>query len=243
MRLSSFFTFILVAIHLVSYSQLKPEDTEQWLPEPKIITFLGSNLVPSDAIILFDGKSLSNFENDKGGIPLWDLKDGIITIAKDKGDMKTKQKFGSFQLHIEWRTPSIIDGDGQYRGNSGVFIQERYEVQVLDCFNNKTYVNGQAGAIYKQTPPLVNASKKPGEWQIYDIVFNAPKFFLDSTLAAPAFITVIHNGVLIQNHTEIKGLTLWQGKPYYKAHGKAPLVLQGHGNLVSYRNIWVRELE
>ncbi len=224
--------------------EMKPEQTEVWEPQPKIITpGFNNHQAPSDAIILFDGSSLENFTNLKGEPVKWNLKDGLLTVVKSMGDIISKKSFGSIQLHIEWRSPSMIEGEGQGRGNSGIFFQNEYEVQIQDNFNNKTYANGQAAAIYKQQPPLVNACRKPGEWQTYDIIYNAPKFYLDSTLASPARVTVIHNGVLVQNNYEIKGKTLWQGMPYYKAHGKAPIKIQEHGNPVSFRNIWVRELD
>lgn len=221
---------------------MKAEETEVWEPQPKIITSGINNLPPSDAIVLFDGKSTDNFTHLNGEIPKLDLKDGCFTFKKSVGDIISKKLFGSIQLHIEWRSPAVIEGDGQGRGNSGVFLQSEYEVQIQDNYNNKTYSNGQAGAVYKQNPPLVNACKKPGEWQTYDILYTAPKFYLDSSLASPAKITVIHNGVVVQYNYEIKGKTLYTGHPYYKAHGKAPLIIQEHGNLVSFRNIWVREL-
>lgn len=227
----------------ISFAQMKPEDTEVWEPQPKLVSLLGINAIPSDAFVIFDGKNLDNFSDLKGGNAAWEVKDGAFTVVPGKGDIKTKKSFGSFQLHIEWRSPAKVENDGQNRGNSGIFLQERYEVQVLDNYMNKTYANGQAGSIYKQAIPLANACKKPGEWQSYDIIFSAPKFYLDSTLAKPAFVTVMHNGVLVQNNTEIKGPSVWQGFPVYKAHGKAPIKLQDHGCLVSYRNIWVRELE
>jgi len=158
------------------------------------------------------------------------------------GDILTKEKFGNCQLHVEFRTPSKVNGDGQGRGNSGVYIQSLYEVQVLDSYINETYYNGQAGSVYKQSPPLVNASRKPGKWQVYDIVFHAPKFASDGSVTKPASVTVFHNGVLIQDHFELKGATTYAGIPKYQAHGDMPLLLQDHGNPVSYRNVWIRKL-
>lgn len=243
-KIISFVAYLLITSQfLFAQNQIKPEDTEVWEPQPKIITPGINNLPPSDAIVLFDGKSLDNFTHLKGETPKLDLKDGAFTFAKSSSDIVSKKIFGSIQLHLEWRSPTVIEGDGQGRGNSGVFLQSEYEVQIQDNFNNKTYANGQAGALYKQNAPLVNACRKPGEWQTYDIIYMAPKFYLDSTLASPARISVIHNGVLVQNNFELKGKTLWQGMPFYKAHGKAPLKIQEHGNLVSFRNIWLRELE
>jgi hypothetical protein len=170
------------------------------------------------------------------------LGDGAGTVKPGAGDIITRRSFGDIQLHLEFRTPELVKGEGQGRGNSGVYLQNRYEVQVLDCYENRTYSNGQTGAIYKQTLPLVNACRKPGEWQSYDILFTAPRFNADGILLTPARITVIHNGVVIQLNTEIKGPTEYIGLPVYQAHGKAPLKLQDHGDLVSFRNVWVREL-
>jgi hypothetical protein len=165
-----------------------------------------------------------------------------MTVQKGAGDIRTKQAFGDCQLHIEWRAPVEVIGDSQGRGNSGIFLQSTYEVQVLDSYNNRTYSNGQAASIYKQHMPLVNACRPPGEWQTYDIIYEAPIFHDDGTLARPAFITVIHNGVLVQNHVMLKGHTPYIGLPKYTAHGKLPIRLQDHGNPVSFRNIWIREL-
>ena len=166
-----------------------------------------------------------------------------MTVVRGTGAIKTRQKFGDCQLHIEWRTPSEVKGDGQGRGNSGIFLMSHYELQVLDSYNNRTYSNGQAGSIYKQLPPLVNASRKPGEWQVYDVVFTAPQFNKDSTLKSQARITVFHNGVLVQNNATIWGATQYIGIATNVKHGeKEPLVLQDHGDAVSYRNIWIREL-
>jgi len=192
--------------------------------------------------VLFDGKDASSWTTDLGKTIAWDIKDGALTVAKGAGDIKTKQEFGDVQLHIEWRTPSVIVGEGQGRGNSGIFLQSHYELQVLDSYESVTYSNGQAGSIYKQSMPLVNATRKPGEWQVYDVVYTAPRFGENGSLICPARITVLHNGVLVQNNTTIWGPTEYIGLPSYKAHGKAPLRLQDHGNPVSYRNIWIREL-
>jgi hypothetical protein len=166
-----------------------------------------------------------------------------MTVVKGTGDIRTTRRFGDCQLHVEWRTPPVATGEGQGRGNSGVFLQERYEVQVLDSFDNRTYSNGQAASIYKQHIPLVNASRPPGEWQTYDIIYTAPRFADDGTVRRPAYMTVLHNGVLAQQHVEVKGTTVYIGQPRYEPHGAAePLRLQDHGDPVSYRNIWIREL-
>ncbi len=220
-----------------------PELTEVWEPVPEVVTpGISMNTAPSDAIVLFDGTNADEWEsaNDSGPVG-WKLEDDAMTVVKGTGAIRTKREFGDIQLHIEFRTPAEVVGEGQGRGNSGVFLQSQYEVQVLDSYNNRTYSNGQAGSLYKQSMPLVNASRPPGEWQIYDIIYMAPHFS-NGQVIRPATITVIHNGVLIQNHYELKGNTPYIGLPKYTAHGKAPLMLQDHGNPVSYRNIWVREL-
>lgn len=223
------------------------QETEVWEPVPAVIQ-APANGVPSDAILLFDGKSLDKWQSVEGGPAKWTIADGAVTVAPKMGDIRTKESFCDVQLHIEWKTPTNFIGDNgkpqesQGRSNSGVFFQERYEIQVLDSYNNKTYPNGQAASVYKQTIPLVNATRAPGEWQTYDIIFTAPVFDNAEKLKTPGYVTVLHNGVLVQNHVEIQGATEWIGKPVYKAHGCAPLRLQDHGNLVSFRNIWVRKL-
>lgn len=223
------------------------EETEVWEPVPPVISS-PANGIPSDAIALFDGKNLAQWQGAEGGEAKWKVADGVLTVVPSTGDIKTKESFCDVQLHIEWKTPTLITDDkgklleGQARNNSGVFFQERYEIQVLDSYNNKTYPNGQAGSVYKQTIPLVNASRAPGEWQTYDIIFTAPKFDSAQKLSKPGYVTVLHNGVLVQNHVEIQGTTEWIGKPVYKAHGCAPLRLQDHGNAMAFRNIWVRKL-
>lgn len=223
------------------------QETEVWEPVPPVIQAL-PNTAPSDAIVLFDGKNLDQWQAAEGGPAQWKVNAGAFTVVPKTGDIKTKDSFCDVQLHIEWMTPTSITGEdgklleSQGRNNSGVFLQERYEVQVLDSFNNKTYPNGQAGSVYKQSIPLVNAARAPGEWQSYDIIFTAPRFDPAGKLESPGYVTVLHNGVLVQNHFEIQGTTEWIGKPAYKSHGCAPLRLQDHGNPVSFRNIWVRKL-
>ena len=213
-----------------------PTLTEVWEPVPAIVD-ASARRPPSDAIVLFDGTDLSAWHGD------WKLEEDAVTVAPGTGNLVTKRAFRDVQLHIEWRTPSVIEGEGQGRGNSGVFLMERYELQILDSYENTTYSNGQAGSLYKQHIPLVNASRPPGEWQSYDIIFMAPRFRDDGTLSQPAAFTVLHNGVLIQNHATIDGTTANIGEPEYEAHdAKAPLMLQDHTNPVSYRNIWIREL-
>lgn len=221
-----------------------PKLTEVWEPEPKVVTPGKTNAdPPSDAIVLFDGKNTDNFLAKDGGAVKWKLESGIMTVVPDAGEIHTKQSFGDCQLHIEWRTPAEVKGESQGRGNSGIFFMGRYELQVLDSYNNRTYSNGQAGSIYKQLPPLVNASRGPGEWQTYDVIFTAPHFNEDGSVKSQARITVFHNGVLVQNDKALWGGTQYIGIATYEKHGdKEPLVLQEHHNPVSYRNIWIRPL-
>ncbi|MBY0347790.1 MAG: DUF1080 domain-containing protein [Hydrotalea flava] len=237
------------------FAQTDPKETEQWSPVPPIVTPGMSAFTnpPSDAIILFDGKNLNAWENaNNPSQPAdWMVSKGILTVNKKAGNIQTKETFTDYQLHIEWRIPADIEGEGQARGNSGLFLVSTgpgdagYELQILDNYKNTTYVNGQAGSIYKQFPPLVNACRKPGEWQSYDVVWTAPRFNEDGSLASPARVTVFQNGVLIQNNTVLKGQTLYIGKPFYKAHGPAPIKLQAHGDKskpISFKNIWIRKL-
>lgn len=222
-----------------------PESTEIWEPQPRIVV-PGNQYgeAPSDAIILFDGKDLNQWESMDGGPAKWTVSDGAMTVVRGAKDIRTKQEFGDFQLHIEWRTPAVTNANqvGQNRGNSGIFLQDRYELQVLDNFENKTYSNGQTGSIYKQHIPLVNAARKPGEWQTYDVIYTAPRFNTEGRVISPAKVTVLHNGVIVQNGIDIWGPSEYIGLPVYQAHGKAPIRLQDHGDAVSFRNIWLREL-
>lgn len=220
---------------------------EVWVNVPVVTPGVNNTDAPSDATILYNGNSLAAFQKKDGSPAGWKIDaDGAITDIKGAGDLITKEAFGNCQLHIEFREPSEVKSSGQGRGNSGVYIMGKYEIQVLDSYNNPTYSNGQAGAVYKQHVPLVNASRKPGEWQSYDIVFTAPLFKENGDLESPARVTVIHNGVLIQNNVTILGPTDWVMKPVYKKHAsKLPLMLQDHGddgNPISYRNIWIRNL-
>ncbi|HEY1953304.1 MAG TPA: DUF1080 domain-containing protein [Gemmatimonadaceae bacterium] len=212
--------------------------------EPPIITPGRTSAdPPSDAIVLFDGRDLSRWRSAAGGPAKWIVRDGYVEVAPGTGDMETADKFGDVQLHIEWATPAVVKGEGQERGNSGVFLMGHYEVQVLDSYDNKTYYHGQAGAVYKQYAPLVNASRKPGEWQTYDIIFHAPRFDEQGKVVDRARVTVLHNGVLIQNNVEIYGNTYHDRPALYTAHGpEEALRLQDHGNTVRYRNIWIRRL-
>jgi len=229
-------------------AKMKPEMTEFWEPEVAVITPGQTNVnAPSDAVVLFDGTSeslLKNWANSKGEAPAWTVADNCVTVAKGTGTIQTKALFEDYQLHIEWRSPAVVDPESksQGRGNSGIFMQERYELQVLDNYNNRTYRNGQAGSFYKQYAPLVNVCKKPGEWQTYDVIWTAPRFKEDGTLFLPGRATVLQNGVLVQNNVQLLGPTEYIGIPKYKAHGPGAIVLQDHGNLVSYKNIWIRKL-
>jgi hypothetical protein len=212
--------------------------------EPPIVTpGKSSSDPPSDAIVLFNGQSLSRWQSADSTAAKWKVIDGYAEVAPGTGDIQTRDKFGDVQLHIEWATPAVPKGEGQERGNSGVFLMGQYEIQVLDSYENKTYYHGQAGSVYKQYAPLVNASRKPGEWQAYDIVFHAPKFDEQGKVIDRARVTVVHNGVLIQNNVEIYGITYNDRPAIYIAHpSQLPLRLQDHGNPIRYRNIWIRRL-
>lgn len=230
-----------------------PKETEVWEPEPKVITpGATDNDAPSDAVMLFDGTNLEQWETVKDKSPAgWKVHDGVMTVHKPAGNIQTKRSFTNYQLHLEWQIPTNITGKDQARGNSGLFLASigggdgGYELQILDSYQNRTYSNGQAGSIYKQAMPLVNAMRKPGDWQTYDVVWTAPTFNPDGTVKTPARVTAFHNGVLIQNNYELTGETLYIGKPTYRAHGATPIKLQSHGDPsepISFRNIWVREL-
>lgn len=223
-----------------------PAATEDWSKKPPVVTPGKGTLPPSDAIILYGGPGdLNKWESneDEGGAATWKAMEYLTVVPSTKKGIRTKRSFGDVQLHIEWRTPSEIVGEGQGRGNSGIFLMGKYEVQVLDSYKNETYYNGQAGSIYKQYSPLVNACCPPGVWQTYDIIFTAPVFNQEGSKVSSGYITVLHNGVLIQNHVEILGTTEFIGKPKNTPHpAKLPLMLQNHNNPVSYRNIWIREI-
>ncbi len=260
-------TLLAMAASLIAQGQSTPpgagsqgaparhEDTEVWEPVPPVVTPGASNAAPpSDAVVLFDGKNLDEWVSNRDKSPAkWNVADGVLTVnkAKDSGNIETKRSFKNYQLHIEWKIPENITGTSQARGNSGVFLASTgpgdagYELQILDSYQNKTYVNGQGGSIYKQAIPLANPSRKPGEWQTYDVVWTAPTFHPDGTLQTPAYVTVLFNGVLVQNHFQLQGETLYIGKPFYRSYSTAPIKLQAHGDKsepVSFRNIWVREL-
>lgn len=224
---------------------LPPEATEVWEPEPRIVTPGAENhLAPSDAIVLFDGSNLDAWKSLKtGGEAQWTVHDGIFTVKPGTGEIVTKESFGDVQVHIEWKAPDVVKGDGQGRGNSGLFFMDRYEVQILDSYDNRTYSNGQAASLYKEGIPLVNATRSPKEWNTYDVFFTAPRFNKDGMLVSPAYVTVVHNGILVQNHYEVKGTTAYIGVHKYEPHeAELPIKLQDHGNPVNFRNIWVRKL-
>ena len=241
------FTFTLFACLARAEELPPPEATEYWTPVPPIVTATAGT-VPSDAIVLFDGKNLDAWEPARANGHPWKIEDGAMVVIPTPEpdptcDQITKQSFGDVQLHLEFRTPAKIKGSSQGRGNSGIYFMRLYELQVLDSYNNPTYVNGQAGSIYKQHPPLVNASRPPGEWQTYDAVFIAPRFAADGKLLSPARMTAFHNGVLVQHDAVLRGPTVWRGEPKYAPHAaKLPILLQDHRNPTAYRNIWVREL-
>ena len=230
---------------------MRPEDTEVWQPVPRVIAPGKTDRdAPSDAIVLFGGASLDEWVSTNDGSPArWSVANGVVTVNKSAGDIRTKRSFRNFQLHLEWRVPEGITGSGQLRGNSGVFLAwgegSSYELQIMDSYENSTFVNGQGSSVYKQNPPLVNAMRKPGEWQTYDVIWTAPIFNDEGSVKSAAFVTALHNGVLVQNHFALKGVTKNTGLPEYTKHGPAPIMLQAHQDPsapISFRNIWLREL-
>ena len=249
--------FVWIAVPVTaqqSAARPRPEDTEVWGPVPRVVTpgpFIAS-APPSDAMILFGGTDLDAWVNVRDGSPAgWAVGEGVMTVVKAAGDIQTRRRFRDYQLHIEWRIPEHITGEGQARGNSGLFMafpgegRGGYELQILDSYGNATYVNGMAGSIYKQSAPLVNASRRPGEWQTYDVIWTAPRFNADGTVASPARVTVFWNGVLVQNAFQLTGATVHTGSPQYRAWEDAPIMLQAHGDPsppISFRNMWVRVL-
>lgn len=249
-----FFFFVAISLAATGNAQnvftkdfTKPEATEIWQPKPKLVTPGTSTAPPSDAIVLFDGSNMDSWimANDKSPSK-WNLQNGAMTINIATGDVQTKQKFGDCQLHIEFKIPqnSKASSTRDNAGNSGVFLQERYEVQIFDSYHDETplYSNGQIGSIYKQSIPMVNASSKPGEWNTFDIYYTAPIFRYNGSLEKPAYITLVHNGVLTLNHFEIQGTIQYIGIPKYELHDKAAVKLQSHGSEVAFRNIWIREI-
>ncbi|MCW3109507.1 MAG: hypothetical protein JWQ09_4013 [Segetibacter sp.] len=252
--------FLIVAVTLIgttfiaqAQEKAKPEETEYYSPVPPVVT-PGTSFsdAPSDAIVLFDGRNMDQWISVKDSTAAkWTLADNAMTVNKSAGDIRTRSSFTDYQLHIEYLIPVNITGAGQARGNSGIFLAALpwgpggYELQVLDNYKNTTYVNGQAGSMYKQAVPLANACKKPGEWQAYDVVWTAPKFDDHGILKSMARVTVFHNGILVQNNTALLGDTPYIGQPSYRKHGAAPIKLQSHGDKsepISYRNIWLRPL-
>lgn len=240
----------------VAQPKAKPEDTEVHTPVPEVVTpgTYTEQTPPSDAVILFNGKNLDEWVSttDRSKPANWLVQDGVMTVNKPAGNIETKRSFGNYQLHLEWRIPANITGSGQGRGNSGLFLASTgggdagYELQILDAYQNTTYVNGMAGSIYKQHVPLANPARKPGEWQTYDVAWTAPVFNADGSLKSPARVTVFFNGVLVQNNVALLGPTQYIGQPSYAAsHGALPIKLQSHGDPsepISFRNIWIRPL-
>jgi hypothetical protein len=236
-------------------SRPRPEDTEVWRPVPPVVapgsTALGGT-PPADAVVLFDGRDTGEWVGTRDGArAAWPVVAGLLIVDKNAGNIETRRRFGDYQLHLEWRVPADVEGVGQARGNGGVFLASTgggdrgYELQILDSYANETYVNGMAGAIYKQSVPLANPSRKPGEWQAYDVVWRAPRFASSGELDAPARVTVFFNGVLVQNDFALRGETVYVGAPKYVAHGVAPIKLQAHNDPsapLAFRNIWVREI-
>lgn len=241
-QLGSTLLFLALSVTSMAQTKFKPEDTEFYSPKPPVVTL--KNQVPSDAIVLFDGTNLDQWvsRNNPEQPADWTVESGVLTVKPKTGDIQTKQVFEDFQLHIEWKSPEVIKGQGQGRGNSGIFLQGLYEIQVLDNDDNPTYVNGQAGSLYKQRPPLVEVRAKEDKWHLYDIVYKAPRFNKDGMLISKGSVTVLHNGILIQNNTQIEGTTEYIGLPKMQAHGAGPVILQDHGDLVNFRNIWIRPL-
>ncbi len=233
----------------------KHEDTEFYQPVPPVVTPAATvGQAPSDAVVLFDGKDVSQWVAAKDGSPAdWDVHDGVMTVKKGGlGNIQTKQSFKDYQLHVEWKIPASIEGESQARGNSGLFLASTgpgdagYELQILDSYKNPTYTNGMLGSLYKQAVPLANAARKPGEWSSYDVVWTAPRFNDDGSVKTPGFATVFLNGVLVENHFQLRGETLYVGQPFYKKYDTAPIKLQAHGDKsepISFRNIWIRDVK
>ncbi|MGB3064928.1 3-keto-disaccharide hydrolase [Sphingobacterium thalpophilum] len=229
---------VCAAVSLQAQTNMKPSDTEYYTPVPPTVRI--DHGIPSDALVLFDGKDLSKWKSEKGKAN-WTVANNVLEVKPGTGNIETTEHFTDFQLHIEWKSPAVIKGEGQGRGNSGIFLQGLYEIQVLDNDNNPTYVNGGAGSIYKQRPPLAQVIA-PDKWHVYDIIYKAPQFNKDSLLVSKGTVTVLHNGVVVQNNTQIDGTTEYIGLPRQVAHGAGPIILQDHGDLVQFRNIWIRKL-
>ena len=242
--------FLLFAFYLPvsawAQTEMTPEQTEFWDPEVAVVAPGKTSAdAPADALVLI-GKGIdlpTLWRTDKSKKVAWTLQGDVLTVTPDSGNLYTKRSFGSVQVHMEWRAPFADTAHkSQHRFNSGLFLADRYEVQILDSYKNRTYANGQAGSLYKQHPPLKNAMRPPGQWQTYDIVYNQPHFGPAGQVLDSATVTVLHNGVLVQNHAVLKGPSVYRGYPKYATHGPAPLRLQDHGNRMQFRNMWVREL-
>jgi hypothetical protein len=238
------FPFVVIQTACSQSREWVPEDTEFYEPVPPVIESAPVfQEAPSDAIVLFDGSGFTMWESVRGGDVEWDIENDAMTVNPGTGNIVTKDQFGSIQLYLEWKSPEEIDGDGQGRGNSGVFLQRRYEVQVLDMFENETYTNGMAASIYKQHVPYANVASPRGEWNTYNIIFEAPEFRENGSVKTPAYITVFWNGVLVQHRAEVQGETEYIGPPSYTMHGADGIELQDHSNRVSFRNIWLRKMD
>lgn len=245
MKMLSGLSLLAMVPLLAAEEPSSPKETEVWTPVPPVVV-APSGGVPSDAVVLFDGRSLDAWEPVPAGAAPWKIEEGAFTVAREVAnkpvDLRTRQAFGDVQLHLEFRSPPP-EREGQFRGNSGIFFMGLYELQILDSWKNETYVNGQMASLYKQHAPLVNASRPPGEWQTLDVVFVAPRFNPDGSLRSPALATVFHNGILVQHAAVLKGPTNARSRLPYVAHAaKQPMRLQDHRSPVSFRNIWVREL-
>jgi hypothetical protein len=246
--MTSSLTAVALTAFLAAAVAAAAEDQKEWgihdlnRPQPRAVDPGGPGKAPSDAVVLFDGKDLSKWKAAKGGAAPWKVENGYFEVVKGTGGIETVAAYGDGQLHIEWMAPSPAVGEGQDRGNSGVFFGP-YEVQVLDSYNSKTYPDGQAAALYGQYPPLVNATRPPGEWQTYDIIFHGARFDASGKVTRPTRITVIHNGVVVQDNQELMGPTTHKARPPYQAHPeKLALALQDHAHPVRFRNVWFREL-
>ena len=249
-------TVIIFTVLIVSPAHAADDGLTRWKihdysrPQPRVVTpgtpstQEKAGRPPSDAIVLFDGKDLSKWESADGKPARWKVVNGVMEVAPGTGDIHTAQAFGDCQLHVEWAEPNPPHDNDQARGNSGVYLMSKYELQVLDSYQNKTYPDGQAGAVYGQFPPLVNASLPPGEWQSYEIIFHGPRFTADGKLLHPARMTVIQNGMLVQDNVTLTGPTAYHARPPYAPHPeKLPLLLQDHDQPVRFRNIWIRETD
>jgi len=252
MRLSVSSIAVIVFLGLIGFAAGQTIPKMEWAvhdpnrPQPAVLDPgpAGPQVVPPPgAVVLFDGRDLSQWTDAKGNPARWKLEQGYMEVAAGTGSIQTKQGFGDCHLHVEWASPAVVKGEGQERGNSGVFLMNLYEVQVLDCYVNRTYPDGMTASIYGQHPPMFNVCRKPGEWQTYDIVFHAPRFDQDKKLLAPAWMTVIHNGIVVHSCAVLTGPTAHKARPPYIAHAdRLPVSLQDHGNPVRYRNIWIKEL-